>query len=265
MKITGIWITKNSGKFIGYSVASLLDVLDQVIVMDGESTDNTLNMLFSFKSPKIQVTVLNQDRYNMNHQAKIGFQHAVGDVVMLLGDDYLWDRANSSQLRRYCLRALEDGKKGIMCSVYNIAFVPKRYFTKVTKGYIHCQHNEKRDPLMCVGSFFVDQLVICHKSEIKRGPWPKGVPKVRQKGRQYIKSPLSFSHWKYMKDTKEYFMRKYVLYKKDTGKRITEEQAEQAWKDLHVAPTHPYPGKIPEVLYEYRDKFVPLGGFDIKL
>jgi len=260
-KISAIWITKNSEKFIGYSIASLLSVVDQVIVMDAESTDNTQRIVTSFKSPKIQFSVLDQDIYNMNHSAKIGFEHATGNFVMLLGDDYVWDNNNAQKLRAAVEESEVNKTKGVRATVYNMSTDSGHYFTKYQKEYIF--RRQEKDPLLCYGSFFVDRFYILHKSEARK--FKNGLPSVRFASSRYTKAGLAFSHWKYLKDTKDYFIHKYILYRKDKKETIEQlrKKAELAWQTIEKQRRYLLPQIVPEVFEDYRDLFVPLGGYDI--
>lgn len=263
LRLSGIWITKNSAKFIGYSIASLIDILDEVIVMDGESTDSTAEIVRSFDDPKVYFEVLDQSKYNIDHSAKIGFKQATGSVMMLLGDDYLWDRFNAMQIPQYCQKAQQQEKLGVQCAVYNMGIVPGTYYTKVIKPYIMLQCEQ--DPLRMAGSFLVDEAGIAHISEVRKfrrkGTALCGTEPIRIKRRNYLWTPLSFTHWKHVKDTKSYFIKKYMMFQQHVA---TKREAKRAWRRLYTKKGDLYPHGYPEVLYEYSAKFVQMGGFDIK-
>jgi len=256
MKITGIWLTKNSEKFIGYSLASLMNVLDHLIVVDSGSTDNTHKIVSLLENPKIQFIVLNE-KATMDEAIRQGFRYFDGDVVLLLGDDYIWDNANTSHLREWCERGSILNKRGLLCSVYNLGFSPDKYFSCVKRVFITFQ--QKNDPLMCIGSFLTDDFDIVHKSETRMKKGRLCPTKIRT--RFYLPTPLGFTHWKYLKDTKEYFIHKFLLFQQHIA---TREMAEHQWEVLQEQKTFKYPHSVSEVFIEYRDKLIPLGGFDIE-
>jgi len=256
MKIVGIWLTKNSEKFIGYSLASLMESLDHLIIVDSGSTDNTHKIVSLLGSPKVQLIILDKDT-PMDEAVVRGFQYFDGDVVMLLGDDYVWDKENALRLRQWCQKGIVLNKRGLLCSVYNLGFSPDKYFSCVKRVFITFQ--QKSDPLMCIGSFLTDDFDIVHKSETRLKKGKMCPTKIRT--RFYLPTPLSFTHWKYLKDTKEYFIHKFLLFQQHIA---TREMAEQQWDLLQNKKMYLYPYGVPEVLIEYWGKLVPLGGFNIR-
>lgn len=254
VKTTALWLSKNSAKFIGYSIASIIDAVDQVIVIDNDSTDKTQEVVFALKSPKVQYTKSDPDKYHMDWNIRYALSHASGQAVIFLDDDYIWDNNNANRIQGCLLEGVKQKKKGLLCDAYNVALKPGYYTTKKrTPDFLF---HFKEDPVICGGSFYTDTNHLAHKSEA--GRFARGKQRVDLKEEDYLNCGLVFTHWKFLKDTKEEFITKYGLFLK-----VSQEAAAEEWERLISLPTQVFPHPIPEVLYDYRDLFVPLGGFDV--
>lgn len=254
IKTTAMWLSKNSAQFIGYSIASVLDAVDQAIVVDDGSTDNTMEIVLSLKSPKIQFTKSNPQKYNMDWNIRYAMSHASGQAIIFLDDDYVWDDANAGRIQKNLMRALKQKKKGVSCYAYNISPKPGYYTT--VKHTPDLLLHWPDDRVQCGGSFYTDTNHLTHQSEL--GRFREGGQRVRQDLKDYLDAKLVFSHWKFIKDTKEEFIKKLCLF---VG--TTPQKAEKYWYEVTTGEITKYPHPIPEVFRRYRDLFVPLGGFDV--
>lgn len=91
MKISIITVVKNNERTIRQAVESVLaqkDVDLEYIVIDGESTDNTFNILKEYQD-RIAVLVSEKDR-NMYHALNKAIGRATGDVIGILHSDDIY-------------------------------------------------------------------------------------------------------------------------------------------------------------------------------
>ena len=254
IKTSALWLTKNSAKFIGYSIASILESIDQAIVVDDGSTDRTIDIVLSLKSPKVQLTTSNPLKYDMDWNIRFALSHASGQAVMFLDDDYVWDKNNAHRMRVVIDKALGHGLWGVDLDVYNI-IRPGQYLPP-KKGTPDLMFRLPGNDVVVGGSFYTDNNQLIHVKE--DGRFRSGKHTYAKMYKNYWHCHLGFSHWKYVKDTKEEFIKKYGLFL-----QMSPQDAEAKWNEIQARPTLPYPYVMPEVFYEYRDLFVPLGGFDI--
>lgn len=82
--------TRNGGKYIASSIESCLkqtrsDI--ELIVVDGGSTDNTLEIVCSFNDPRIKVIKQPENTGKLPGALNIGFEHAVGEYWTWAQDD----------------------------------------------------------------------------------------------------------------------------------------------------------------------------------
>lgn len=71
------------------SILSQLDVNDEVIISDDNSTDNTVNIIKSITDYRIKLIYNNQERgYTKNFENAI--KHSLGDIIFLSDQDDIW-------------------------------------------------------------------------------------------------------------------------------------------------------------------------------
>lgn len=93
-RISLLMITKNAQKMIGQALASVKDLIDEIIIIDGGSTDNTLKIAKKF-NPKIY-------RYigdNLGEQRANGLNKATGDWVLVLDSDEMIAKELISEIK----------------------------------------------------------------------------------------------------------------------------------------------------------------------
>lgn len=92
MKISVCMATYNGAQYLQTQIASILkqlDDCDQLIIVDDQSTDNTIDIIRNFKDSRIQLMI---NPYNMG--AALTFNRALheaeGDLIFLSDQDDLW-------------------------------------------------------------------------------------------------------------------------------------------------------------------------------
>jgi len=93
MKVSVIIATFNVQRTIYKCIKSILDQnypILEILILDGGSTDNTFEILWSFKSPKIKI-IKAGFRDNMEARRSVGFKKAKGEFILSLdSDNYLY-------------------------------------------------------------------------------------------------------------------------------------------------------------------------------
>lgn len=148
MKISAFCLTTNAIKFqypFIESIKSWLGVVDELIVIDGGSTDGTVEAIKQVGDPKIRIVQDEDTKWEddwayarMGHNFNRGYQECVGDIVIKFDIDYvLHQNAYEStpgplNLRYQCQKALED--KNLIVSFVRQNFVlMDRFFVKREK------------------------------------------------------------------------------------------------------------------------------------
>lgn len=88
--------THNEEKNIQRCLASVEDIADEIIVVDGESKDNTVKIAKQFKVKVIKTT--NKANFHINKQ--IGMDKAQGDLVLQLDADEVVDNQLSKFIKK---------------------------------------------------------------------------------------------------------------------------------------------------------------------
>jgi glycosyltransferase involved in cell wall biosynthesis len=107
MKISGFTIARDVIKYqypILASIHSILPVCDEFIVNVGDSSDGTLDLIRSIKSPKIRII---ENRWNMAHgplvlseQTNLALKECTGDWAFYLQSDEVIHEADLPKLKR---------------------------------------------------------------------------------------------------------------------------------------------------------------------
>ena len=85
-RVSGVYIAKNEEEFLPYSIRSILGSVDEVIVLDNDSTDATVESVISI--PK--VTVYHSNAGNFADLWNTALSKATGDWVLLSAADEVY-------------------------------------------------------------------------------------------------------------------------------------------------------------------------------
>lgn len=91
--------TYNRAKLIGRAIQSILNQSYQdieIIIVDDASTDETSNIVKTFKSPNIKYFALDKNS-GACHARNIGIQHATGEYISFLDSDDTWEPTKLEQ------------------------------------------------------------------------------------------------------------------------------------------------------------------------
>lgn len=240
-KTSFICPTLNSMKFIGYTIQSIVEVADEIIIVDGGSNDRTLDIVDSFGNSKVKVIEHNRD---LNYSLQAGLDAATGNILIRLDDDWIWNK-KIGRLRSLCNQGIGREKKGLECTFYNMISCTQYFSPTHIKHFI--LFDSEQDPVVCSGCYSTDNLALRHTSDAKRG---------FVKRKDWMWTPLKVGHWKMLKDSRQDFIEKWNKFR-------PEDDAVQKWEEIYSRPLRKAPKNLIEPLHMYRDRFVPLGGFDV--
>lgn len=96
-KIIAHCLVKNEERFIWYALQSVLPFVDQIMVWDTGSTDNTLALIKAIKSPKIslkQVGEVDKDTFTTMRQQMLKATPKGFTWLMILDGDEVWPKVS---------------------------------------------------------------------------------------------------------------------------------------------------------------------------
>lgn len=102
MKIVAHCLVKNEENWIWYSLMSVLDYVDEILVCDTGSTDNTVNIIKSIANPKIKFKRVNQksaSEFTMFRNKMLNETKA--DWLMILDGDEIWPQQSINKTAKF--------------------------------------------------------------------------------------------------------------------------------------------------------------------
>jgi glycosyltransferase involved in cell wall biosynthesis len=100
-KITINTLVKNEENWIWYSLNSVLDLADEILVWDTGSTDNTVRIIKSIKSPKIkfrQFKNVTPESFTRLRQKML--EESIGGWIILVDGDEIWRDETVTQTKQ---------------------------------------------------------------------------------------------------------------------------------------------------------------------
>jgi glycosyltransferase involved in cell wall biosynthesis len=100
-KIIAHCLVKNEERFVWYSIQSILPYVDKVMVWDTGSTDNTVEIIKTIKSPKIsfkEVGSVTPENFPKVRQEMIDKTPSSFDWILVLDADEIWPKTSISRL-----------------------------------------------------------------------------------------------------------------------------------------------------------------------
>lgn len=116
MKISVITVCKNSEKSIRETIQSVLSQTYQdfeLVIIDGKSTDNTLNIINDFKSDKINL--ISENDTGIYNAMNKGINCATGDYLFFLNSD---DKFIHNNVLKLFAEKIETSKKDLIFGCY---------------------------------------------------------------------------------------------------------------------------------------------------
>jgi len=145
MKISAFCLVTNATKF-GYpfieSIKSWAKAVDEVVIVDGGSTDDTVKLIEEIGDSKIRIIQDEDCKWEdewfysrMGKNFNRGYHECTGDIVIKFDVDYvLHDSAYSDNpqinLRANCQRAVDQGKLTVAFIRWNLMTVDKHFYKR---------------------------------------------------------------------------------------------------------------------------------------
>lgn len=104
VKIVAHCLVKNEDRFIWYSLQSILPFVDQIMVYDTGSTDNTVEIINSINSPKIKFREVGEvDAYSFTDIRNQMLKDTPTDTnwLMILDGDEIWSQRSIKKVTEY--------------------------------------------------------------------------------------------------------------------------------------------------------------------
>ena len=101
-KITIITVTKNSEKFLSKNIKSVLNQNYknyEHIIVDGNSTDKTVQIIKSYKK-KVRF-IKNKNDKGLYHAMNVGIKNTKGDIIGILNSDDIYFKNTLSIVNEY--------------------------------------------------------------------------------------------------------------------------------------------------------------------
>lgn len=152
--ISVVYAVHNEEKMLPRSLASVDTFADEIIIVDGESTDKTTEIAQQFGAKTIKTT--NKANFHINKQMAI--DAAKGDLILQLDADEVVDE----QLRNFIIKTHEAGKKEI--AAWEIARKNLFFNRWLTKGG---QYPDKVIRLFWRGQAFLPQKDVHEQMTVK--------------------------------------------------------------------------------------------------
>ena len=117
--ITGHMIVKNEQKWIWFAIQSVIDYLDELLIYDTGSTDKTVEIIKSIKSPKIKFSQKGEvDRKRLVELRKLQLKETKSSWFFLIDGDEIWPEKNLQKLIS-TLKTLPENKKAVVVRTRN--------------------------------------------------------------------------------------------------------------------------------------------------
>lgn len=157
MKISAFCATTNSLKY-GYpvieSIKSFLPVVDELVVVDGGSTDGTIEAINAIGDKKIRIISDESTKWEdewfysrMSNNFNRGYEECTGDIVFKFDVDWVFNENKTKEpkydFRKDCEQMMRNGKCVLQVSKLHHILVD-RYFTKKASPFLVIRPNCKQ-------------------------------------------------------------------------------------------------------------------------
>jgi len=225
VRVSAMYIVKDEEEYFPFSVRSICNVVDEIIVVDGYSTDRTPEIARSFD--KVRLFFCDSPDFSVNRN--LALEKATGDWLMPMDADMVF----YNDINEAVPRLIRDPN----VDVYTC------WFYHLMKDYFHMQNSQDRDPLY-LRRFFL----------VRRRPGLRWVRPVHEylegTGPNVADSGLFFVHYGYVKPPREIFKR-WVRYAKLEGLGDGAYAGTNPDTILDDRPLRPFVRGHPEVIRDY--------------
>ena len=157
MKISAHCLVKNEDRFVWYSIMSVIDYVDEVMIWDQGSRDHTIEIIKSINSPKIVFKEFSEKVHKLRQRM---LEKTDADWIFILDGDEIWYFDAISKLRD-SLEKVGDSKDCVVVPNYMLigdAFhyqesVAGRYRIGEKKGHYNIRAIRKTEGLRIEGIY----------------------------------------------------------------------------------------------------------------
>lgn len=244
ISITALCLIKNEENWVWYAIKSVIDYFDKIIVFDTGSTDNTVKIIKSIKSPKIVLEEKGEvDRAGVTAMRQEMLDRTDSEWFLILDGDDIWPKAAIKELIGSIGNAKphEDavvvGSWWCLGDVYNYyPAIEKLKHAKAPKdltGWRSARAIRKINGLHCVGSYPLDSYA--------------------------DRSGRNIAYWSKKRQIflKEKYFHTSLLPRSSSRKKDLEVIGRGQKTSFHRGKTFPQNFKYPEVFFLSRPKMVP--------
>lgn len=228
-RVSAMYIVKDEREYFPFSVRSIYNVVDEIVVVDGYSRDGTAEIARCF--PKVKL-LFSAER-DFSHNRNIALAESKGDWLIPMDADMVFYNDINEVVPRLIQNPSVD--------VYTC------WFYHLMKDYFHMQNSSDRDPFY-LRPFFL----------VRRTPNLRWVNPVHEyltgTGPNVADSGLHFVHYGYVKPPREIFMR-WVKYAELEGRPGAYDGVDPD-RILDDRPLYPFTREHPEVIRDYIAKKV---------
>jgi len=150
MKISAFCATTNALKFnypVIESIRSFLAIVDELVVIDGGSTDGTLEAIRSIGDPKVRIICDEDTKWEedwtysrMSHNFNRGYEECTGDVVFKFDIDWIYKADPQKKFKDYCELMQSRGKLALQANKIHYVILD-RHFTKKDSPFLVFKRN----------------------------------------------------------------------------------------------------------------------------
>lgn len=221
--VSASYIVKNEEEFLPFSIKSIYDVVDEIIVVDNGSTDDTVRIAQSFAKVKLYYS----DARNFSTLRNLTIDHASGDWILVMCADEVFYTDIKERLPKLVADKSVDA---YTCWYYHLM-----------RSFWYMQNKSEQDPLY-------QRIFLFRKTPTARYVRPvhqylTGIgPNVKDSGLHYV-------HYGYTK-TPDKILERWKLYAELEGTPGIFDHLDPEHL-LDDRPLYPFPREHPEVIREW--------------
>lgn len=222
-KVSASYIVKNEEEFLPFSIKSIYDVVDEIILVDNGSTDRTVEIAKSFPKAKIYYS----DAQDFSVLRNLTIKYATGDwILVMCADEVFYGDINE---------VLPKLVKDYTVDAYTC------WYYHLMRSYYYMQNKSDRDPLYSRIFLFRKTPATFYVRPVHQ--YLTGVgPNVKDSGLHYV-------HYGYVKDPK-LILERWKLYAQLEGTPGIFDHLDPDHL-LDDRPLYPFTREHPEVIREY--------------
>ena len=154
-------ICYNEEDYIGFCLDSIKDIVDEIIIIDGGSTDDTVNIISDKLKGKEYKLIEDLTRDHYAHLRNSALEMMVGDWVLILDGDEILANINGSECTREQLEKLMEH------NVRNIFTIHFMYDYHTIDGRYNAQH-------FSLARFYDKKVIAGYRNRMHELPVPTG-------------------------------------------------------------------------------------------